>query len=62
MTRGRLPDLKRAAVLAVSVPALEYVHNIFFILLQKRACRVLELGEHGRHLHFRENVPSAGAL
>lgn len=36
----------------VSVPALECVHNIF----PGRRYAVLELGEHGMHLIFRENT------
>lgn len=39
----------------VSVPTLEYVHNIF----HRRRFAVLELGEHGMHLYFRENIHSA---
>lgn len=39
----------------VSEPALECVHSIF----RGRRLAVLELGEHGMRLYFRENTHSA---
>lgn len=39
----------------VSVPALECAHSIF----RRRRFAVLEPGQHGTHLYFRENLHSA---